>query len=584
MNNAQKKILFIGALIGLFALSIGYAYNKFAWQEYKVEQVTLSMNKSYAETSPILYVMNNSGVGFDFSSPYSAKISLDSTCIIFDLGESKAFRKLRLYFEKKVENLVVENIYFISRGNRVEVDLNELKPGNNLQILNNDNGQLEVNVQAQNGYLETPNHYLYANDVGALVMVGFGVFTILIALFFFFKKLTTTQEVNIPKLPELSIVLFVCSIFLPHPIFNITLILSLLMVVRNFDFKQFLSEKINLIFIAFFLVLFLNDLFITASGFHNLKPTETYLPLLILPIYISCIRTSKSLIYLPISAIVLGVVMFLTSFVDAVIFKNVSYFSFDEFAKFTHPVYYSYLVAFSIFYIFLYSDIAKSYKNLIQGVLFFFLILAGSKLVITLTFLIYLSLVLRNKKAVALMGVGVVVLAFFPPVQKRFKEILNVEDLSVVKEQVITDNNDSRINGLTLRLLLWQESINVVKTVPEIIFGKGVGKSTDELLRSNLEKRGLGKYKRFSTHNQFINIFMRAGLVGVFGLLMLIVFGFYKAIKNKNKLLLIMVIMFTFAMLTESVFQRVLGIYFFTTVLLFLMKPNFSNENSNNRN
>jgi len=45
-----------------------------------------------------------------------------------------------------------------------------------------------------------------------------------------------------------------------------------------------------------------------------------------------------------------------------------------------------------------------------------------------------------------------------------------------------------------------------------------------------------------------------------------------------------MVIMFTFAMLTESVFQRVLGIYFFTTVLLFLMKPNFLNENSNNRN
>jgi len=356
------------------------------------------------------------------------------------------------------------------------------------------------------------------------------------------------------------------------------------MVVRNFNLKQFLAERVNLIFIACFLVLFLNDLFVADSGYHNLKPTETYLPLLILPIYITSIRNSKSLICFPFSAIILGVVMFLTSFVDAVIFKNLSYFSFDEFAKFTHPVYYSYLVAFSIFYIFLYSDIAKTYKNIIQGLLFFFLILAGSKLVITLTFLIYLSLVIRNKKAVALMAVGLAVLAFFPPVKKRFKEILNVDDLSVVKEHVITDNNDPRVNGLTLRFLLWQESINVVNTPSEIVFGKGVGKSTDELLRSNLVKRGLGKYQRYSTHNQFVNIFMRAGLIGVFSLLLIIIYAFYQAIINKNKMLLIIVILLTFAMLTESVFQRVLGIYFFTTVLLFLMKPIFLNEGSNNRN
>ena len=210
-----------------------------------------------------------------------------------------------------------------------------------------------------------------------------------------------------------------------------------------------------------------------------------------------------------------------------------------------------------------------------QGVLFFFLILAGSKLVITLTFIIYVSLVVKNLKAASVMVIGLAAMAFFPPVQKRFNEILNIDDLSVIKEQVIVDNNDPRVNGLTLRLLLWQESINVIETIPEFVFGKGVGKATDDLLKLNLVKRGLGKYQRFSTHNQFINIFMRAGLIGVLALLMIVVFGFYKAIKNKNKMLLIMVIMFTFAMLTESVFQRVLGIYFFTTVLLFLVKPSF---------
>ena len=102
--------------------------------------------------------------------------------------------------------------------------------------------------------------------------------------------------------------------------------------------------------------------------------------------------------------------------------------------------------------------------------------------------------------------------------------------------------------------------------------------------KNQFDKSKFIKGHQVEKYNQFINISMRAGLVGVLGLLMIIVFGFYTAVKNKSKLLLIMVIMFTFAMLTESLFQRVLGIYFFTTVLLFLMKPNFLNEGSNNRN
>jgi len=580
MSSTQKKILFIEVLFGIFVFSIIYAYTKFVWKEDKIEKVILSLNKSYEEASPILYIMNNDGVGFDFSSPYYAKTSPNSTQIVFDLEEPKELRKIRIYFEKKVDNLIISKLVFEHESANFNVQLEELLLRDRLIILENKTGLLEVNVQAPNGYLETPNHYFYPSDQKSLIITIIGVLGSLVMLFFLFNRFVILQDIRFSGLSELSVVIFLCSIFLPHPIFNITLILSLLIVIRNFNLKRFLLEKINLFFIFYFLVLFLNDLFISESGFHSLKPTETYLPLLILPVYISSIRTSKGLVIFPVSAIILGVVMFLTSLVDVFVFKNINYFSFDEFAKFTHPVYYSYLSSFSIFYVFLYSRKERFYKNLIQGILFFFLILAGSKLVITLTFLIYASLIIRNKKAVIIMAVGLIVLALFPPVQNRFNEILNIDDLSVVNEKVIADQNDPRVNGLTLRLLLWQESLHVVKTVPEIIFGKGVGKSTDDLLKLNLVKRGLGKYQRFSTHNQFVNIFMRAGLVGVFSLLMIIIFGFYQAIKNKNKMLLIMVIMFTFAMLTESVFQRVLGIYFFTTVLLFLMKPNFLNETS----
>jgi O-antigen ligase len=578
MLRNQQHLLLIGMLFFFLMITGLYTFSKFSFKKENIEGLELKMNKSRAETFPFVYLFDGkNSVEFDYAHPNKVK-EITDTSLVFEFENSIPIRKIRLYIEKKVDNLVIDNIYFIVHGDRVKVNLSEFKSGNGLEILNHKNGKLEVNVQELNGYLETPNFYYYSNDYIALLAVLGIVLVILLVLFIVFKRLKILQEIKLIKLSELSVVVFVCSIFLPHPVFNVTLILSLLMVVKKFNLQQFLSEKINLIFIGCFIILFLNNLFIAEGGYLNLKPTETYLPLFILPIYISCVRTSNGLAYFPISAIVMGLLMFLTSVVDAAMFKNVSYFSFDEFAKYTHPVYYSYLASFSIFYIFLYSKLDKRYKDLIQGLLFFFIILAGSKLVITLTFIIYAGLVIRNIKAASIVLLGLVVLALFPPVQKRFNEILNVNDLSVVNEQVITDNNDPRINGLTLRLLLWQESINVVTTVPEIVFGKGVGKATDDVLKSNLIKRGLGKYQRFSTHNQFINIFMRAGLVGVFSLLMIIIFGFYQAIKKKNKMLLIMVIMFTFAMLTESVFQRVLGIYFFTTILLFLMKPSFLNK------
>ena len=181
------------------------------------------------------------------------------------------------------------------------------------------------------------------------------------------------------------------------------------------------------------------------------------------------------------------------------------------------------------------------------------------------------------------MSSGIIFMFLFPPIQERFKEIVNINDIDIVLEKVI-DENDYRVNGLTLRLLLWQETFKTINTIPKFIFGLGVDDASNNELKLNMIERGLGKYKRYSTHNQFVNIYMRAGIIGLGLLISMVVYIFYRAMIKKNKMLLVLAILFTFTMLTESVLQRVVGIYFFTTVILFLMKPTFLDENSNNWN
>ena len=578
-----KRKIFQGLFLLTFLIATLFYFNqKFTWNNGTVEQIELDIDRSYGITNPTLYLVHENDVGFDFSRPYKLELEKDSS-LVFRFNSAVKIRKIRIYFEKEIDELAINRIGFRSSDKAIIADLGNFVSGNGL-VLDDTSNVYVVSVSSKNGFIESPKYFLYSSDnwsVAILVIVFIGI---MIGFYFLFKKLKIFDEFKSLTFVDGSISLFILSIFLPHPIFNVTLFLSLLMVIKKFNFKGFIGNPINLIIIAYFLILFLNDLFIAPSGLSNLKSTETFLPFLILPIYISCIKDSKHLGYFPFSAIIIGVVMFLTSLSDAIVFRNINYFSFDEFAKFTHPVYYSYLVSFSIFYVLINQKMNKRLKNIIQGVLFFFLILAGSKLVIVITILLYIIFEMRNKKAIIPMFLGVVFLGLFPPVQDRFKEVLNFSDLSIVNEEIISNDKDPRVNGLTLRLLLWQESINTIETVPEFLFGLGVGKATDAKLQENLNNRGLAKYNRYSTHNQFVNVFMRAGVLGLAMLLLIIIYGCYYAIKNNNKILLIILLLFTFAMLTESILQRALGIYFFITILLFLMKPIFLNEDSNNRN
>jgi len=571
----RKIILFLS----LFIVGLGgtgfYLNQNYTYQNQLIESVEIVCNSS--ELNSYIYLKDIEDVTFDYKKLYRSKLTSDST-LFFDIKDQTQMRNLRWYFKSNIDYVFVKKIRLHSKDYIEELDLSVLKCSGGLSKINYDDG-LTFKVEKPHSFLEIDKTCLYPTDIGPLIIAFLLVILILTALFFLFDKISFQAL----ELSDISVLVFLASIFMPHPIFNVALILSLLFVLKNFEFKRFYSNRINLIFIAYFLLLFLNDLFISSSSYHNLKATETFLPFLIMPIYISCVNKVRLIRYFPFFAILIGGGLLLTSIINALVFRNLFYISFTEFTKYIHPVYYSYLISFSIFYVALVLELKNSYKNIIQIVLFLFMILAGSKLIIILTISIYLLLFIKNKKLIITMSSGIIFMFLFPPIQERFKEIVNINDIDIVLEKVI-DENDYRVNGLTLRLLLWQETFKTINTIPKFIFGLGVDDASNNELKLNMIERGLGKYKRYSTHNQFVNIYMRAGIIGLGLLISMVVYIFYRAMIKKNKMLLVLAILFTFTMLTESVLQRVVGIYFFTTVILFLMKPTFLDENSNNWN
>jgi hypothetical protein len=98
------------------------------------------------------------------------------------------------------------------------------------------------------------------------------------------------------------------------------------MVIKDFKATEFRSNKINIVYMGLFIVLLFNDLFISESGIQNLKATERSILFLVLPVYISCIKEFKFLNYFSISAILIGFGLFLTSLVNAILFKIIAFF------------------------------------------------------------------------------------------------------------------------------------------------------------------------------------------------------------------------------------------------------------------
>ncbi|GAL82111.1 hypothetical protein JCM19274_9 [Algibacter lectus] len=351
--------------------------------------------------------------------------------------------------------------------------------------------------------------------------------------------------------------------------------------VRSISWTAIKAQKINLIIIGFFLIYLLNNLFISEESFNEMSTIERFLPFIILSVVLPSIGHRKFLALFPVSAFAIGFGFLLTSIFDVFIHHNFEFLSFDLFTKYIHPVYFSYLLFFSICFI----DLNYKGKNkyILEFILFVFLIFSGSKMVFLFSLVVVSLNFIKNKKTTLLILPLAIIVVLFSPLKHRFSEIINKEDLTVLNEKHIEKPNDTRVNGLTLRLILWRETLATMNGI-DYVFGKGVSKQTNKTLQKRLYVLGLTHHLNFNPHNQYVDTFWRTGIIG---LLLLISIPIYSlvigGVKRRDKLLIQFSLFMLAVMCSESIFGRVNGIYFFSTVILILMNTTKHNENSNIR-
>jgi O-antigen ligase len=201
---------------------------------------------------------------------------------------------------------------------------------------------------------------------------------------------------------------------------------------------------------------------------------------------------------------------------------------------------------------------------------------------------LFMSMAITIKKKVVL-GTGFLMLLisgilFLPNLKQRFDFELRTE-LRTIKPYELPD--ETNLTGTSFRLLVWKHSIEIIKQEKAWLYGVGIG-DFQELLNKryaatgmymgNPETNDVG-YKNYNPHNQYIELLLSVGIIGLMPFIFIIFYLFNRFLKYRNMLLLQLTLMLVFFSLSESVLATNKGIVFFMFfICLFNREPKPSNN------
>lgn len=583
MMRVNKKLFysFLAVTVAVLTLITIFCFGKYKYiEENTFTDIQITHNNVNIRYEGFtIYAKGQTENNFNYQRPYKLKPVNDSVLSV-KLDDSLKLKSFRCYFEYAGEHIEIKRIDLLSATKNHTIDLNQKFESYGLKWTKKE-GELKFEVSQVNGFIDTPRQFLYPSNFKYIYKLWIPIFIVILFLTYLVYNINFSK-INLRSIgvKEVSLAILILSEFLPAPIYNIALILGVALNIKRIYFKNITHNKVNLLFILFFVIYLFNNLFISKEGYTSLSTIERFLPFLILPIFLPTIANRKYLVLFPVSAIAIGTGLLVTSIFEVFVNGNMVFISFSDFTKYLHPVYFSYLLFFSICYINLVYK--NKLKYILELILFIFLIFSGSKMVFLFSLIVVLVNFIKNKKLLIVIFPLIIVVLLFSPLKNRFNEILKIEDLTILNEKHIDNPNDTRINGLTLRLLLWREALATMKTT-DFFIGKGVTKETDKILSKRLSNLGLTSHIGFNPHNQYIDTFWRTGLIGFFILIAIPLYSFVIGLRNKDVLLIQFSLFMLAVMVSESIFGRVNGIYFFTTVLLILTNSNKLHENRNIR-
>jgi len=238
-----------------------------------------------------------------------------------------------------------------------------------------------------------------------------------------------------------------------------------------------------------------------------------------------------------------------------------------------HPIYASIFLALSIiFYVYLFKQkLFKSYKDKLLFLTLTF---------INLVFLLFLS----SKGAILALFIIMFFLFIFETTKKIYKYLIIVTFVcslitlfiynrrmnELIKTQTYQTFNPHL--STSIRLGIYDCSWGIIKK--QLFTGYGIGDAQKELNLCYANKSDILLMHRFNSHNQYLDITIKTGLIGLFIFLGFLAINLRNAIKNKNQLLIMILVLYCMLFLVENVLSRQSGVIFFFFLICFFNNSN----------
>lgn len=351
--------------------------------------------------------------------------------------------------------------------------------------------------------------------------------------------------------------------------------------------------NISLLLLSLFYVTYFIGVFWTDNSSLAVHSLESKLSFIFFPLVFSFKLVERINLRLPIWGFILGV--FSTSLIGyfsaincySSSFENSCFYS-SSISVVHHPSYFSIYILFSLLLI--WKGYLKGWKyfslkwiipfSLYLLIFYFFCqSLAGILfLIFVLLFILIRSFykkIGRNISFIILIISPFLLyslLSNFPVYKVEFNSTIKSFTTFISNPKGYVDEKVGYKTGNEERMVLWVTTYSLIKKHP---FGVGTGNVDDYLYLELLKLRQGGlALKNYNPHNQYLQTTLEIGFIGLLILLVFVFLVLYKAIRESNWILILLISSLIFNSFFESILQRQSGIVFFSFwICLFLVYP-----------
>jgi O-antigen ligase len=362
--------------------------------------------------------------------------------------------------------------------------------------------------------------------------------------------------------------------------------------------RRTLRDRISLLFILLF-VMHLLSILVSENRTEAFAIVERKLSLLIFPFMLCKTISAKQIrkIALVFSAAVTTglLICYLNAFIQYFQTPDTGVFYYHQFSSAIgiHAVYLEAYAVFSIHLLWCFLVIELPQFRRIAIIIIIFLVvscfLLSSKMMMfvllagAMTTLFQTELISLKKKTIIGLSILIVFssgILLLPNLKHRFDLELATQWQTVGLNEL---PHDAQLTGTSFRLIVWKLSIDILHKQNAWLSGVGIG-DFQNLLNRRYSEAGMYMgypaskdhgYKNYNPHNQYIELLLSIGVIGLLLFILLIYNLFGRAIRNKNLLLIQLSLILMLFSLTESVLSTNKGIIFFLFFICLLNQDAF---------